>query len=41
LLERTLTVGFKLEALADINFEEMFKEAGERDLQLETWVKEQ
>ena len=41
LLERTLNVGLKLEALADINYDEMFKEAEIREENLSEWVKEQ
>lgn len=40
-LERTLTVGLKLEAIADINFELLFIEAEERQTQLDKWVVEQ
>jgi hypothetical protein len=36
-LERALSVGLKLEALADINFDEMFKLAYEREKELEEW----
>lgn len=31
----------KLEALADVNIEEMFKEASDREEKLKVWVKEQ
>lgn len=41
LLERTLDVGFKLEALADINFDQMFDLALQREKELSSWTSNQ